>query len=73
MAVTEILWHGTGTPPRKYLGLSTDTKPMDDIPAGSKFTEINTGLKWIFDGTNWIEDMTLIYALTEALKEGGGT
>ena len=56
------------TDPQKYLGLSTDTKPSDPR-VGAEFIEKNTGVRWIYDGTDWFEDLTLIYALIEALKE----
>lgn len=51
---------------QKYRGLSTDTKPTD-ARAGAEFTETNTGVKWFYDGTNWQEDLTLIYALSQVL------
>ena len=39
-------------------GLSTDAKPTEDIITGSKFTEVNTGKRFLFDevGKNWYED-----------------
>jgi hypothetical protein len=51
---------------KNFLGLSTDTKPID-VPAGSTFVEKNTGIKFIWDGETWIEDLTLIYALSQVL------
>lgn len=54
---------------KNYIGLSTDSKPTTDTPPGSIFRELNTGQRWIWDGSNWIEDLELIYAFTEALKE----
>jgi len=53
---------------KRFIGLSTDTKPSGISP-GSEFFEVNTGQKWIFDGNNWVEDISLIYALSQALKE----
>lgn len=35
-------------------GFSTDTPPTDVEP-GSKFYEYDTGVSYIFDGTNWRE------------------
>ena len=32
-------------------GLSTDTKPVADVPNGSAFIEIDTGKVFIFNGT----------------------
>jgi len=54
----------------RWVGLSTDTKPTSG-PVGSTFFEVNTGQNWIWNGTDWIEDLTLIYAFTEALRERG--
>jgi hypothetical protein len=53
---------------RKFLGLSTDTKPDNLIGVGGQFTEIDTGAKAFWDGARWVEDLTLIYAFSEALK-----
>lgn len=55
------------THPANYMGLSGDTKPTDCVE-GSTFTETNTGKRWVYTGTEWAEDMTLIYALYEALN-----
>lgn len=60
------------TSSKRWIGLSTDTKPTpasDEV--GSTFFETNTGQGFIWNGSNWIEDITLIYALAQALKEGG--
>ena len=51
---------------QRWQGLSTDTKPTE-APVGSTFWETNTGQGFIWDGSNWVEDITLIHALTEAL------
>ena len=39
-------------------GLSTDAKPTENIITGSKFTEVNTGKRFLFDevGKTWTED-----------------
>ena len=37
----------------QYIGLSGDTKPASP-PAGSTFFETDTGARYIFDGTNWV-------------------
>jgi len=39
----------------KYIGLSTDTKPTDNIKIGSRFLETDTDKKFIFNGTSWDE------------------
>ena len=64
MAVKLVTGH------QKWIGLSTDTKPIDG-PVGSEFYELNTGQGFIWNGSIWVEDIRLIYALTQALKEGG--
>lgn len=43
-----------------------DTKPTNPAE-GSTGYEVNTGLRWIYHDGNWVEDISLIYALTEAL------
>jgi hypothetical protein len=55
---------------RKFIGLSTDTKPyLTGI--GGKFTEIDTGAKFLWNGEQWVDDLTLTYAFLEALKIHG--
>lgn len=41
----------------KYTGLSTDTKPANDIPNGSSFYEMDTGSTYHYDSssTDWIK------------------
>lgn len=41
----------------EYRGLSTDTKPTENITNGSVFIEIDTGKLYMFDaeGTQWKE------------------
>ena len=48
---------------QRYIGLSNDTKPTTP-PVGSTFYELNTGQGFVWDGSNWIEDIRLIYALS---------
>jgi len=50
-----------------FIGLSTDTKDNITRTIGSKFYETNTGKKWIWDGVSWVEDLELIYALSQIL------
>lgn len=35
-----------------YRGLSSDTKPTENVPNGSTFLEMNTGNVYIFDKEN---------------------
>lgn len=57
----------TGTETQDIIyGLSTETKPTDSsIDVGVKFLETNTGKRWIYTGTAWVEDLQLIYALSQ--------
>ena len=52
----------------EYLGYSTNDPPSAPGGAGSIYLELNTGRKLIWDGTYWVEDLSLIYALREALN-----
>lgn len=38
-----------------YIGLSTDTKPTEAVPAGSDFYETDTGDTYKYSGTAWIK------------------
>jgi hypothetical protein len=62
MAVTLV------TSIKNFIGLSTDTKPTD-APAGSDFFETNTGHKFIFDGTNWVECISIAYVKLLSVDE----
>jgi len=53
---------------QKWTGLDSDTKPTSP-PVGSTFHETNTGQDWIYDGSNWVEDLRLMLALQQALGE----
>ena len=37
---------------REYTGLSTDTKPTENVPNGSSFYEIDTKSMFLFDAEN---------------------
>ena len=47
---------------------SSDVKPTP-VGVGARITELNTGLKFIYDGANWIEDLTLYAAVKMALED----
>ena len=51
MAITNKLAHGTNYV--ELEGLSTDTKPTENIGINSKFYELNTGDTYYFDGDTW--------------------
>ena len=52
---------------KNYMGLSTDTKPTNPT-VGSTFHEWNTGEIFVYDGTNWVDDLRIIYAISQGLK-----
>lgn len=43
--------------------LSTDDRPTDVQP-GATLQFLDTGERFIFDGDGWVEDLSLIYALS---------
>ena len=43
---------------KRFIGLSTDQKPQDAIPAGSSFLESDTGIVHRFDGRSWMPSFT---------------
>ena len=42
----------------RFFGLSTDTKP--DSVIGSTFTETDTQREFVYDGTDWVRDKTVV-------------
>jgi len=54
---------------KKYIGLSTDTKPTSVVGIGHGFYETDTGYNFIWDGVNWVEDLSLMVAVKDALAE----
>jgi hypothetical protein len=39
-----------------YIGLSSDTKPSEEINSGSLFVEEDTGKTYIYSGSAWTQD-----------------
>lgn len=39
---------------KDFIGLSTDTKPTNDVIIGSTFYETDTKAGYIYDGAEWI-------------------
>src|SRR3990170_6815712 len=39
---------------KRYIGLSTDSKPTTDPPAGSTFWEHDTNILYKYNGSSWI-------------------
>lgn len=52
-----------------YVGLSTDTKPTEDVNNGSRFYEMDTGKNYMYDaeGQQWLEQSS------EGGSGGGGS
>jgi len=50
MAVTGPYDHSLG-----YIGLSTDTKPTENTPVGSKFLETDKRNNLTYTGSAWVE------------------
>ena len=42
---------------KRFQGLSTDDKPIIDIPEGSTFHEIDTGMEFILHQGMWEQDL----------------
>ena len=38
-----------------YEGLSSDTKPTEDVPMNALFLELDTGKFFYYDGSDWAE------------------
>jgi len=45
-----------------------DTKPVN-TPEGSRGLDVSSGERWIFHDGNWVEDLSIIYAMVTALAE----
>ena len=43
----------------EFAGLSTDSKPTENVATGSLFHEVNTKKIYAFNGTEWVEQVTL--------------
>lgn len=41
---------------QRYIGLSTDAKPTENVPNGSRFIEMDTSVVYCYDesASNWI-------------------
>jgi hypothetical protein len=48
--------------------MSTDIKPIDNIPTGTYLQYLNTGERFIWDGSKWVEDLSIIYAVNAGLR-----
>ena len=43
----------------EFAGLSTDSKPTENVATGSLFHEVDTKKIYAFNGTEWVEQVTL--------------
>lgn len=51
---------------KRFVGLSTDTKPTDDVPVGSYYWAYDTGTLFkTYDGTNWVA-----YSINSVVQPG---
>lgn len=53
----------------KYMCLSSDIKPTTGIALGAEIYETDTGCKFIFNGVDWIEDLSMMCALQASMEE----
>ncbi len=53
----------------EYFGLSGDVKPTTGIAVGTQFTEMDTGAKYMWFNGTWEDDLTLIYAVKQAMEQ----
>lgn len=51
----------------EYVCLSGDVKPTNGVSAGTMLTELDTGARFMFWNGTWEEDLTMIYAVSQAL------
>ena len=62
----QYIYKGIQGVPSGIMGLSTDIKPTLDVSAGSKFTAVDTGAEFRFDGATWysvIDHATIVGSL----------
>ena len=54
---------------KRFVGVAADvaTLPTAGINAGSKFTALDTGARYIFDGVGWVADLTDVVVTPQAL------
>ena len=48
---------------QRFNMISSDTRPTEDVPEGSKVHYIDTGEKYIYHDGAWEQDRSLIYAI----------
>jgi hypothetical protein len=60
---------------QRFVGLAADvaTLPVTDIYTGSKFTALDTGARYIFNGAAWVADLTDIAVTAKSLSAANDT
>jgi hypothetical protein len=51
----------------EYVCLSGDVKPTTGVGMGTMLTEYDTGARFMFINGAWEEDLTIIYAVKQAM------
>jgi hypothetical protein len=54
---------------KRFIGLSSDAKPTEGVPAGSSFLETDTGHIARFDGDGWREAVDPAHDANQLLAE----
>jgi hypothetical protein len=60
---------------QRFAGLAADvaTLPTSGITVGSKFTALDTGARYIFNGAAWVADLTDIAVTAQSLNPANDT
>ena len=64
MAIRKVHYKG-----ERYFGYSGDVFPTTNNGDGDSLTELDTGKQYVFYDGAWHEDLTLIYAISQAIAE----
>ena len=51
---------------QRWIGLEADTKPTA-TRAGSTFHELDTGKKYIWFNNDWVQDVSMVYAVYQGM------
>ena len=55
MAIAEVAKSGGEANTRDFLGLSSDTKPTENVPVYSTFLETDTKVVYVYTGAAWVD------------------
>lgn len=53
----------------RFQGDDGEQLTIENIENGATFYSINTGIKYIYHDGSWVEDISMIYTMTQALAE----